>query len=544
MNKITKPQTTPNRSSSKQDLNSNRSSEYKSFTNEPLFQSDDQNYQAQHIDKNKSVIPNKKNKVEILKQLSSKYVLKKNTLNADNIKSIIIYIFNNISDNNHAKENFPEELDKLKINRSRLHQQCTKSMFDIAATIYIANLANSIDGINSIKEVFAHGFKKSFKTFLKVQGISDNIINQIPGRYFNSIKYTGISYIRFNHYVLDLSSYGKDILLELNKPLKNSIIRATFTTQDISKKKDEAKKYYKDICIKIDKLVNTEEKIQCKLQLIYFLKNLNLTQRKNCRSKMGYSYLLTMAEPIFKTLDINNFESQLQFIHHGMILTFHSNKGMYLKRYIMKIPVMCIGLSALLLATAPLDAAGISALIVTGGILSLLVIIGVSLDVLNILYTGASGLAEVWRNLNSGDSLTSFTNSTQKTFIDLLENENSTSELPSISPNNISLKNYKNHPLWNKVPETSKILKFHNNNKITKSEQMETHRLIMNGMYRSGNQLRKADLSNIISNFKTDVAEYNKQMDNQRLEDNIEENKIEEINIEEIKIEKFENNRD
>ena len=456
--------------------------------NSQLFASTEVNVQT--------VIPTKQEKSDALNQLSKKYILDRDHIGHEEMNSVITYIFTDTKGVKFDKD-ICAELDKLKINRGR-DRGCTKSMLDVAATVYIASIVKSDEehGVNKLKEIFANGFAEAFRIFLRSNGVQDDTINRIPRSYFRTIKYTGISYIKFNNYVLDISSYGNKILHGLNNPLKNHILRDTFTTEAIAEKKNDARNYYNDICGKVANIQPVAVKEQCKLQLIYFLKILNLTQRKNCISDMDYRHLKTIAEPIFSALNITGEVEQLQFINHGMFLNFHSNRGMHLKRYLVKIPVIALGLSALLLAIAPLAHGGWTALVVAGGVMGVLIAIGATIDITNILQTGATGLKESWRNLNSGDSLASYTNSTRDIFIKLLNVQDS--DQPAITP-----KNYKSHHLWSKVPKTSNILKFFSNkNKLDADQQMDTHKLIMQGMYNSGNQIRNTELSKICSNFQ------------------------------------------
>jgi hypothetical protein len=377
-------------------------------------------------------------------QSTTSNVENSNKLTQESIINIIKYIFADQSadeDSAFIDQNILENINQLKENIDTLKQNIgikkvtyTRSAVDLAMILYLTyvindpNTRNNTNGYNGLDNIMNNSLSTYFKEFLEKEcKINPSIIKKIPNRYIYAKRINGTLYIKLNNYMLDTNIVTTNNAIDRTKfdshlIVKNKFIRENLSIKEIKELKEEAKKYYDNINTKIKNISQQEKQTLLKLNLTAFIKLANKSQRnlsKENNTIVDYIKLATDLK-IFDLLDIKNNQKKIEFIQHTLMLNYHSNKGMILKRIFIKIPFGLINIGLLF---GGLFLGIKEAMLVISketGLTEYILSFIMSFEETNVLRYGLTGLKSFLAGINSGDHLNSYTNSTKIFFQELL----------------------------------------------------------------------------------------------------------------------------
>ncbi len=395
----------------------------------------------------------------------------------ENIKKLIKYIFSGNEEqsitefeNNKNLQHILSSIALLKKHRSNNKNYYTKSIIDVAITLYAAYIINTEDvndknaGYGGFKNVFESEFKHNFIDFLCLTcGITTKEIEKIKPEYIKHIKLLkGTTYIKLNNFILDINSVANNnmqprILGPLEE-LKNSTIRDNLSYEEVKDLKKEAKDYFNEIIKNIEtKKKNNptahEDKQDLILKIIHFHKIVNVFSRRFSDGKFNYVNYIEIAEKsgIFDSLQINSQYDKLEFINHSIMLNYKHHKGMTIKR-ILKVPILGISIATTITGMIIGAINALPIIMAAGGIATigmLICFIVSNIEGLGIyIFLSFNAIS---RSIDCGDRYNKYTNSTTELFIKLTQaykNENES----------IKKSNYKKTECWEHTIKDSAII--------------------------------------------------------------------------------------
>ena len=314
--------------------------------------------------------------------------------------------------------------------------------------------------------------------------------------------------------------------------VKNKEIRSNFSEKQVKQFKTQAKGYYDTINNKIDTIditeqyleglqsykgfkwiqewqpileqgfnLSEEEKNQLKeliqqelsLKIILFNKILNQSQRNLCEGmELNYHDLSDIAESygIFQALNIVTEHDKLEFINHSIMLNYHSNNYMQLKRWAIKIPLCVIGIGAAIASIIGACTTGITAASLVSGMLGVVVIAGSVVDLVNNIRLSGGGVYHGINSINSGDPLDWYTDSAEEMFAELLKKYSKKKKHAGKNEND-----YRKYELWDSTPKSSDIREYFE--KHGKKESLDHMKRCGNDLLNKGVLLRNNNLQTL-----------------------------------------------
>lgn len=292
-----------------------------------------------------------------------------------------------------------------------VHQFFTRSTADIAVTIFISqyHVDDCFDELGNLD-------KNKFNAFLKERIGEDNfkkISQSHLYKYISCIKLNrNLGLIRFNNYNLDVSNKVRGIKSKLFQDydkIKNKFIRKNYNTEDIIAAKDVALKYFKNLHEeKINTISNSDDKHALISQIIFSSNIINISTRNLIENTLTYDILSTFLKPVFDKLNISTDEEKYQFLNNLILINYHRNVGMYIKR-IPKAIAFAVLISLPLAALAGMLISGASAGINFGWFAACLVGVGAVAEVGGDFINYGGIIKNANEYTNSGDSLKSTT---------------------------------------------------------------------------------------------------------------------------------------
>lgn len=416
---------------------------------------------------------------------------------SDNKKSIEKVIEYKFSGNNtfiycENNKGLKSHIDILKRHRSKDQSHYTKSLIDVAITLYIAYIINDKEinsenkGYNGLKSVFDDEFENHFVNFLKTTcKISKEVVTKIKPSYIKYIKLlTGTTYIKLNNYILDINSVAVDNTQchtsgQLNK-VKNSTIRNNLSHDEVQDLKKEAQDYFNKIITSINSKTtnNTPDKQKQQdliLKIIHFNKMLNVFSRKFSEGEFNYANYIEIAEKteIFKGLAIESPHDKLEFINHSIMLNYKRHKGINLKRILFKAPLLTLSLATTISGMIIGAMTSLPGIIALGGFLTIAMLTFFIVGGFESLTFSTYAFTRLAQMINCGDSYNKYTNSATEVFIKLTQAYNNEEK---INGKPINKNNYKETECWSRT-----IM----NSAVKDNTNRECHIAAMNNMRQS-----------------------------------------------------------
>lgn len=431
-----------------------------------------------HLSKSeKSTMSNITNNKELIDE--------KTHITNENIIKLIEYIFSDSEElsitefeNNKNLNPILSLIDLLKKHRSNNKNYYTKSIIDVAITLYTAYIINTKDvndknaGYGGLKKNFEDSFKDNFINFLCITcKISTKVIDKIKPKYIKHVKLLkGTTYLKLNNYILDINSVAVDNMQSRTlgplDELKNSTIRDNLSYEEVKDLKKEAKEYFDEIIkniktIKRNNPTAKEDKQDLILKIIHFHKMVNIFSRRFSEGKFNYVNYIEIAEKsgIFQGLQIESQHDKLEFINHSIMLNYKHHKGMTLKRIFFKAPLLTLSLATTITGMIIGAMNAIPIIIAAGGIATIgMFICFMVSNVEGLGFYIFLSFNATSRFLDCGDRYGKYTNSTTELFIKLTQaykNENKS----------INKSNYKKTECWEHTIMNSAINGINDNEK-------------------------------------------------------------------------------
>lgn len=387
-------------------------------------------------------------------------------------------------------------INYLKLNtHSWAEQQCTESAAYFISLVYIYYLSTQQDGmiaiqdaflnkggsLEKIKNAFFHngGFAKNLKLFLTTElQIETASVDKILNRYLKNVEYDGTIFIKFKNVPLNITELLGDGVFKtaVHQGIKNSTIRGFFTSEEIKLKKEQAKTYFNTTVyskIKQIHMVSADDKKRRQkltVNLLMWIKMVNIVSRSKERIIAQESYkdlVKLLPDDIITELDLSTFTEQMEFINHCRFLTFHQNHQTKYKMPLKVLSLLTLGIVSLAVA-AGVGGNAIAAENINNKMLRYTAIAGdlgegashalVIVPVLKQAMSNGEGFF-----LDAGDSLETYTNSTQNVYALLA------SLYDGDYDNKYTDKTFKNSTAWKMTTMTKDLIP--NMNKMNKTER-------------------------------------------------------------------------
>ncbi|MDQ5920186.1 MAG: hypothetical protein QG673_242 [Pseudomonadota bacterium] len=418
-------------------------------------------------------------------------------------------------------------INYLKLNtHSWAEQQCTESAAYFISLVYIHYLSIQQDGmiaiqdaflnkggsLEKIKNAFFHngGFAKNLKLFLTNElQIETASVDKILNRYLKNVEYDGTIFIKFKNVQLDITELLGDGVFKtaVHQGIKNSTIRGFFTSEEIKLKKEPAKNYFTNTVsskIKQIPMVSADDKKRRQkliVNLLMWIKMINIVSRSKERIIAQESYkdlVKLLPDDIITELGLNTFAAQMEFINHCRFLTFHQNHQTKYKMPLKVLSLLTLGIISLAVA-AGVGGNAIAAENINNKILKYAAIGGdlgegashalVIVPVLKQAMFNGEGFF-----LDAGDSLETYTNSTQNVYALLA------SLYDGDDAYKYTDKTFKNSIAWNITTMTKDLIP--NMNKLREIERHAFYNHFFNVGYQNKNSFRY-NLENI--NYNSEI---------------------------------------